>query len=343
VNPPCPLRFNEKEAEIVSTEVNKMLTKNVIEKCNHCLVEIISNIFIRQKKDKSYRVILNLKNPNSYVEYNYFRMESLQSALNIMKQGCYMVSVDLKDTYYSVPLAIEQSKCMRFIWKEELFQFTCLVMGLACSPIKFTKLMKLVFSDLRKLGFSNVPYIDDVYLLVDNEYDCRKNVEATVNKLQSLGFILNIGKSFFTPKQEIVFLGFILNSVEMTVKLTKNKSDNLYQCCKKILSKKEVKILEVSQLVGFMVASFPGVEYGPLFYRTLENEKIDALKHSRVNYNTNMEITIETINDIQWWTKNVHKSIKKILGRTLPVIVGELNLTIQPLAVNGIVMSNRCI
>jgi hypothetical protein len=62
-----------------------------------------------------------------------------------------------------------------------------------------------------------------------------------VNKLQSLGFILNIEKSFFTPKQEIVFLGFILNSVEMTVKLTKNKIDNLYQCCKKFSARKELK------------------------------------------------------------------------------------------------------
>jgi hypothetical protein len=170
VNPSYPLRFNEKEAEIVSTEVDKMLTKNVIEKCN-CSDEIISNIFIRQKKDKSDRVILNLKNFNNYVECNHFKMESLQSALIIMKQGCYMASVDLKDAYYSVPLAIEQRKYMRFIWKEELFQFTCLVMGLACSPRKFTKLMKPVFSDLRKLGFSNVPYIDDVYLQGDNEHD----------------------------------------------------------------------------------------------------------------------------------------------------------------------------
>ena len=51
-------------------------------------------------------------------------MESLQSAVNIMKQGCFMASVDLKDAYYSVPLAEEQRKYMRFIWDGELFQYT---------------------------------------------------------------------------------------------------------------------------------------------------------------------------------------------------------------------------
>lgn len=66
-----------------------------------------------------------------------------------MTQGCYMESVVLKDAYYSVPFAREYRKFMRFMWKGELFQYTCLVMGLACSPRKFIKLMKPFYSDLR--------------------------------------------------------------------------------------------------------------------------------------------------------------------------------------------------
>ena len=185
-------------------------------------------------------------------------------------------------------------------------------MGLACSPRKFTKLMKPVYSDLRKLGFANVPYIDDVYLQGDSQFDCWENVEATVNKLKNLGFILNFEKSVFTPRQEIVFLGFILNSVHMTVRLTESKINNIYQCCKKILNMVYVEILQVSQLLGFMVASFPGVEYGPLFYRSLENDKIDALRDSRGNYNEKMKITTEAKNDLEWWIKNVHHSVRKI-------------------------------
>lgn len=41
LSPSYPLRFNEREADIVSKEVYKMLDKNVIEKCNHCSDEII--------------------------------------------------------------------------------------------------------------------------------------------------------------------------------------------------------------------------------------------------------------------------------------------------------------
>ena len=73
-----------------------------------------------------------------------------------------------------------------------------------------------------------------------------------------------------------------------------------------------VEILQVSQLLVFMVASFPGVEYGPLFYRSLENDKIDALRDSRGNYNQEMKITTEAKNDLEWWIKNVHHSVLKI-------------------------------
>lgn len=75
-----------------------------------------------------------------------------------------MASVDLKDAYYSVNIAEIHRKYLRFEWIGNLFQYTCFPSGLALCPRKFTKLMKPVYSDLRKLGFENVPYIDDSYL-----------------------------------------------------------------------------------------------------------------------------------------------------------------------------------
>ena len=84
-------------------------------------------------------------------------MESSQYVLKVMKQGCLMASVDLKDAYYSVPLANEQRKFTKFIWNGELFQYICLVLGLTCSARKFTKLMKPVFLYVFKYGFINVP------------------------------------------------------------------------------------------------------------------------------------------------------------------------------------------
>ena len=54
----------------------------------------MSSIFTREKRDDSYRMILNLKQLNKHIEYEHFEMESLQTVLNIIRPNCWMASVD---------------------------------------------------------------------------------------------------------------------------------------------------------------------------------------------------------------------------------------------------------
>ena len=88
-------------------EIYTLLQKGVIEEAYHSHGEFLSNVFLRPKKDGSFRMILNLKNLNSHVEYNKFKMDTLQSILKLVTPGCYMATIDLKDAYYLVPVAQE--------------------------------------------------------------------------------------------------------------------------------------------------------------------------------------------------------------------------------------------
>ena len=63
-----------------------------------------------------------------------------------------MASIDLKDAYYSVPIAQANQKYLKFQWENKLYVFTCFPNGLAFCPRKFTKLLKPVYSVLRQLG-----------------------------------------------------------------------------------------------------------------------------------------------------------------------------------------------
>jgi carbamoylphosphate synthase large subunit len=70
-------------------------------------------------------MILNLKKPNQFVEYNHFKMETIWTVVSMMKPRCYMASIDLKDAYYCVPVNPEHQKYLKFMWKGRLYQFTC--------------------------------------------------------------------------------------------------------------------------------------------------------------------------------------------------------------------------
>ena len=103
-----------KDAQIISCEINKLLSKGVITKASHSVGEFISTIFTRPKNEGSHRLILNLKKLNEYIVYHHFKMDSLQSAVQLMKPNCWMAVLDLKDAYYSVPIATEDRKYLRF-------------------------------------------------------------------------------------------------------------------------------------------------------------------------------------------------------------------------------------
>ena len=153
-----------------------------------------------------------------------------------------MASVDLKHAYYSVPVAKEFQKFLKFKWKGQLYCFTCLPNGLACCPRLFTKIMKPVFATLRQqVFFLSVSFIDDSYLQGDSENECQRNIDSTVQLLESLGFTINIKKSVLTPRKEIKFLGFLLNSEKVTVSLTHERAEKMLTACKG-LKKQQKKI-----------------------------------------------------------------------------------------------------
>jgi len=183
--------------------------KNLSKRC-HCtnstsIWGIYSPIFVANKKDGSYRMVLNLKSFNQHIEYQHFKMDSLWTAIRLMTPSCYMASVDLKDACYSVPIAESHQKYLKFEWKNMLYQFTCFLNGLAFCPRKFTKPMKPVFATLRQLGHLSSGYIDDSWLMGSVWNDCAKNVVDTVKLLHSLGFVVHPEKSVFISNSKAGF------------------------------------------------------------------------------------------------------------------------------------------
>ena len=91
-------------------------------------------------------------------------MDTLQSTLKLVTPDCYMATVDLKDAYYSVPVAQEHCKYLRFIWRSKLYQYTCFPNGISSATRLFTKLMEPCYAHLRCQGHIVSGYIDDTYL-----------------------------------------------------------------------------------------------------------------------------------------------------------------------------------
>ena len=104
-----------------------------------------------------------------------------------------MASLDLKHAYYTIPIAAEHRKYLKFVWAGQLYEFKSLPMGLTSSPRIFAKIMKPVLASLRQKGYTNSGYIGA------NFVDCCNNVKDTVDLFLRLGFFIHPEKCILTP------------------------------------------------------------------------------------------------------------------------------------------------
>ena len=136
------MRFFSKEELFLPCEIKDLLQKGAIKESQHEEGEFISPIFLVPKSEDSFKMILNLKRLNENMPYSHFKMETIKSILTLVTPNCYMVKVDIKDAYHSVPILPEHQKYLKFYFRGKLYRFTCLPNGLCSGPRKFTKLLK---------------------------------------------------------------------------------------------------------------------------------------------------------------------------------------------------------
>ena len=77
----------------------------------------------------------------------------------------FMCKLDLKDTYFGVPLKRESRKYVRFQWEGTLYEFLCLCFGLGPASLIFTKILKIPILLLKRLQIRVIIYLDDMLLM----------------------------------------------------------------------------------------------------------------------------------------------------------------------------------
>ena len=129
--------------------------------------------------------------------------------------------------------------------------------------------------------------------------------------LRSLGFTIHPEKSVLKPTQNLIYLGFITYSKDMTLKLTEEKKKN--DLCPKLFKKSKLTIRFVAQVISNIVASFPAVPLAPLFYRALKTDKIVGLKSHTQNYYAEIELSNDAYGELVWWKHNIKNSFQNLV------------------------------
>ena len=86
-------------------------------------------------------------------------------------------------------------------------------------------------------------------------------------------------------------MGFNIDSSECVLKLTDKKRINLIELLKLFLNKVSCRIIDFAHLLGKLVAACPAMEYGWLYTKFSEKQKLVNLEASNLNYKAKMIIS----------------------------------------------------
>ena len=129
-------------------------------------------------------MILNLKIFNGILKFKHCKLESAEDALDLITEGCYFGSVELKDASYTIPIYDNYETFLKLFWKEEYYQYILLTNGSSPAVTVFTNVLTPPFTYLRSTGHLSVKYIDDSLFLGETSENCFKIIRATVAVLR---------------------------------------------------------------------------------------------------------------------------------------------------------------
>ena len=296
-NPKDPLK-----AKILCNEIQKHLDNKVISLVEPNEEQFLSRVFTVPKNSGGFRMIIDLKDLNQFVNKAHFRMEDKSVIKDILNPNDFMASIDLKDAFLTVPLHKESRKWCTFEFSGERYQYNCLPFGLSSSPRIFTKLIKPVIMHLRSKGIRVSFYLDDIFFCAATKEKLLEDLHFSITLLCSLGFSINLEKSVLCPQTTLKHLGFMFNSIDMSLSLPEDKFLKIQNFACSLLDS-SASIRDLASFLGLVVNAHEGFLFAPLHYRRLQFCFIRCLKRSKKDWDSPVVWDSDAKEDLIWWSK----------------------------------------
>ena len=289
--------------EVLKQEASDLLSKESIAPVTSVEGQYVSSYFAvaKARSPGKFRPILNLKRFNKSVRKYKFRMEGVRQVRDWIRKDAFFCGMDLKDAFLHIPIHKSFRKFLRFKWLESLFEWQVLPFGLKCSPRVLTKVLRPVVAFLRETwGILISIYMDDILIQGSSSSQALFFAQVTALFLMVLGWSLNWKKSDFVPKQEVTHLGFVWNSVHMTISCPPDKVARLQASCRNLVRDKVVTVWDAEKILGTMESVRPVTPLCAMHYRSFQKQLLRAKAHVRRPHQI-IVLSSKTINSFSWW------------------------------------------
>ncbi|KAI8432501.1 hypothetical protein MSG28_004882 [Choristoneura fumiferana] len=143
------------------------------------------------------------------------------------------------------------------------------------------------------------------YYQPDTSPPCTNSGETNITESQPATLLDQ--KSNLIPAQSCKYLGFILNSNNLSLSVPQEKQLKIREKINSFKNKSTCKIRDFAQILGLLNSLCPAIPYGWLYTKILEREKYLALLDSDGNYDNKMSLSTMIFQELDWWLDNINK------------------------------------
>ncbi|XP_068200408.1 uncharacterized protein [Palaemon carinicauda] len=142
-------------------KVLTMLEKSTFQELLDDIPRRLQSIFLVKKASGGWRPVIGMSALNKFVKQTPFSMETADTFRQAVKPQDFMCTLDLKDTYFQIPIHSSSRKYLRFNLDNKKYHFKELCFGLSTALQVFTQVFALVSSWAHRIGICLLHYLDD--------------------------------------------------------------------------------------------------------------------------------------------------------------------------------------
>ena len=83
-------------------------------------------------------------------------------------------------------------------------------------------------------------HLDNILFMNQSAIGLKQDMSTALHLLENSGFVVNLTKSHFSPTQLLEFLGFQVNTIDMTLILPQHKVKSIQDLCLQLIEQKSV-------------------------------------------------------------------------------------------------------
>ena len=295
--------FSPKEVSFIDSEISVLLK-------NKCIQEVVvpppyvSQIFTVPKANGKLRLVIDLRIINQHINNKKFVYEDINTVLEVVKPGDHLITLDIKNSFFHVPISPDYSQYLSFSWKGRYYSWLVLPFGLSVSPYYWSKCNRAVITHLRhKHNLSTVCYVDD-YIVSDVIDYILQSKNVLINTLEQLGYFINFEKSSLDPACQKRYIGYDIDTTKakdaVFISIPKDRIKKVKRDITKVLNKGQVSARGLARITGQCISMSRAVLPAKLLLRNLYR-----LLQSRITWSDNILLDSHSITDLEWWLQSL--------------------------------------